>query len=230
MAAFATVNYTVSFTESGLPSSTGWWVNVTGGPSTFSATESLSFGESNGTYSYSVSATDSNYSSPGESLVVKGQAVSKTVVFSLVAFRVTFTESGLPAGSSWSVTLNGTRQAGTENLAFLGVRNGTYAFAVGSVAGYTANRTSGTVTVRGGAVSDPVTFTPTTVPPSNSTSPATFLGLPPSDGYGVLGGVIIAILVVVALVALMRRRGGKPPRKSAKPDSAPDADGPPEQT
>jgi YVTN family beta-propeller protein len=205
--AFSAVNYTVTFTESGLPSATGWWINVTGGLSTFSTTESLSFGESNGSYAYTVATTNLNYSAPRGSFVVDGQEVSKTAAFALVAFPVTFTESGLPSGTTWSVTFNNTKQAGTENLEFVAVRNGSYAFTIGTVAGYTANRTSGTVTVHGGPASEPVTFAPTTVSSGNGTGPATFLGLPSAEGYAVLGGLIIAILVVTAVMVLLRRRG-----------------------
>jgi YVTN family beta-propeller protein len=227
--AFSAVNYTVSFTESGLPSGTGWWVNVTSGPSTFSTTEFLSFGESNGSYTYSTTTTNMNYSSPKGSLVVEGSAVSKTVAFSSVAFPVTFTESGLPSGTSWSVTFRGTTASGTENLAFWAVPNGSYPFTVGSVARYTANRTSGTVQVRGAAASVAITFAPTGPSTTNGTSPATFLGLPATEGYGVLGGVIIAILVVTAVVLLMQRRGGRThPRPPTSP-SPPDAGEPPEQ-
>ena len=222
-ASFSLSSYAVVFSESGLPSETGWWVNVTGGPSTFSTTESLSFDESNGTYSYSVAATNRNYSSPQGGLTVDGSAVSKTVVFALTAFPVTFTESGLPSGTSWSVTFRGATASGTENLEFATVPNGTYAFTVGSVAGYTSDRTSGTVTVHGAPASEPLTFAATTVPPSKSTSPATFLGLPATEGYAVLGGVIITILAATAVVVQLRRRGGKAPHEPAKPpaDSCP---------
>ena len=43
-------------------------------------------------------------------------------------------------------------------------------------------------------------------------SPAspTFLGLPVTEGYGVLGGVLVAILIVTMAAVLLRRRGGKP--------------------
>jgi YVTN family beta-propeller protein len=227
---FSAVNYTVTFTESGLPSGTGWWVNVTAGSSalstTFSMTEFLSFDESNGTYPYSVSAANANYSSSRGSLLIEGSGVSKTVVFSLVAFPVTFTESGLPAETTWSVTFHGATESGNENLEFTTVPNGTYGFTVGFVAGYTANRTSGTVTVHGGPAAEPVAFSPTKVPTRNNTSPATFLGLPATEGYGVLGGVIIAILVLTMLVVLLRRRRGRTPPEPARSTST-DAGDPP---
>ena len=152
-----------------------------------------------------------------------GQPISKTLSFHLVAFRVTFMESGLPAGTTWSVTFNSTKQSGTANLTFPGVRNGTYGFTVGLVEGQTANRTSGAVKVLGGAVSEPIMFAPSAPPLRNGTGPAKFLGLPAMEWYGVLGGVIIAILAVVAAVVLLRRRGGKAPPEPEKSPSGADA-------
>jgi YVTN family beta-propeller protein len=217
-ATFSEVNFTVTFGESGLPSETGWWVNVTGGPSTFSTSEFLSFDEPNGTYAYSVSGIDQNYSAPGGSLVVNGAAVSETAAFSLTAFPVTFAEIGLPAGATWSATFRGTTVSGTDELTFWTVPNGTYSFTIGSVTGYAANRTSGAVQVRGAGVSVPIAFVVEGSLPGNGTGPPTFLGLPSAEGYGVLGGVLVAILVVTMVVVLLRRRGGKASPMSAKPD------------
>ena len=190
---FTPVNYTVTFTEGGLPSETGWWVNVTGGPSTFSTVQFLSFGEVNGTHAYSVLSNNANYTAIGGVLVLKGAAVPKTVMFSPTAFPVTFTESGLPARTSWSVTFRGTTASGPENLVFWTVQNGTYPYAIGSVVGYTASRTTGMVEVHGAAASVPITFAPANLSQKNGTSPPRFLGLPVTEGYSALGGVIFAI-------------------------------------
>ena len=53
---FSLVTYTVTFTETGLPSGTEWWVNLTNGQSFSSAETNLTLSEANGTYSYSASA------------------------------------------------------------------------------------------------------------------------------------------------------------------------------
>jgi hypothetical protein len=217
VASFAAVNYTVSFSESGLPSPTGWWVNVTGGPSTFSTTEVLSFEETNGSYAYSFSTANLNYSASGGTFVVKGAGVAKSVAFAVVGFAVSFGEIGLPTGMIWSVAFRGVSASGTANLVFWAVPNGTYAFTVGSVAGFAANRTSGTVEVRGAAVSEAVAFAASGPAKGTGNGSATFLGLPVPEGYGVLGGVLIAVSGVVAAVALLRRRGG---RAAPEPASA----------
>jgi hypothetical protein len=221
------VNYTVTFTELGLPSETVWWVNVTGGPSTFSTTQFLSFGELNGTHMYSVSSDNANYTAPGGVLVLKGYAVPKTVVFSPTAFPVTFTESGLPSTTGWSVRFGSATLYGSENLVFWAVRNGTYPFTVGPVEGYTASRTSGTVEVNGSATAVPIAFAPSIPLQKNDTNPGKILGLPVAEGYAAVGGVFIAILGAVAVVTLLRKRGGKTPPAPGRSPSRPNAVKPP---
>ncbi len=66
---------------------------------------------------------------------------------------VTFTESGLPAGTPWNVTLNGVTDSGvagpvSSTLLFY-QENGTYPFTVGMVAGYGVNPSSGMLIVSG---------------------------------------------------------------------------------
>lgn len=134
---------------------------------------------------------------------MNGAAVTEKITYSTVApatYAVTFTESGLPGGSSWSVTLNGTPSSGTgTSIASASLPNGTYTFSVASVAGYTANRTSGTVHVEGAAVTVLIAFT-TVVPQQTSAAPG-----PPIWLWAVIAVVIVAVIAVVALL-LMRRR------------------------
>lgn len=66
---------------------------------------------------------------------------------------VTFTETGLPAGTMWGVTLNGvvangTAHAGTSSLV-LYQENGTYPFSIGSVSGFGQSVSSGKLVVSG---------------------------------------------------------------------------------
>jgi thermopsin len=64
--------------------------------------------------------------------------------------RVTFTESGLPSGTTWSVTLNGTTMSSTTSTVSFLDPNGAYGYSVGGVAGFTASPSSGAVLVHGG--------------------------------------------------------------------------------
>lgn len=80
------------------------------------------------------------------------------------AVPVTFTESGLPAGASWSVTVNGQETASTNASLTLDEQNGSYTFTVLSpLAGapgvrYLAGATSGTFIVSAAAVEVRLTF------------------------------------------------------------------------
>ncbi|MEM3325620.1 MAG: S53 family peptidase, partial [Thermoplasmata archaeon] len=74
--------------------------------------------------------------------IVKGSSGTPTT------YTVTFTESGLPSGTSWSVTFNSNTKSSTTNtISFTGIANGTYSYSVGAVSGYTASPSSGTITV-----------------------------------------------------------------------------------
>ena len=63
------------------------------------------------------------------------------------AYTVDFNESGLPSGTSWSVTFNGqTLTSTTSKITFTNVPSGSYSFTVVS-SGYTASPSSGTLQV-----------------------------------------------------------------------------------
>lgn len=74
--------YTVNFTESGLPSGTAWGVNLNGSEQT-STTNTASFVEPNGTYSYEVSSSLNYSASPSYgSITVNGHNVTIQITFS----------------------------------------------------------------------------------------------------------------------------------------------------
>ena len=182
--------YPISFAESGLPSGTTWSVTLAG--STQSATGSIAFTEPNGTYSYTVGSISGYVATPSSGTVaVSGSAVTVTIAFTAApaqTYSVTFTESGLPAGTLWSVTMNSVSgTSSTASIIFSGQANGNYSYTVGAVSGYTANPSSGSVTVNGANVTVSIAFTPTSSP----TYPVTFTesGLPVGMTWSVaLGG------------------------------------------
>ena len=77
-------------------------------------------------------------------------------------YTITFIESGLPSGTSWSVTLNGTiTKSSTTNTIQFTVYNGTTnTYVVNPVPRYTSSPSSGSITVDGSDVSVPITFDP----------------------------------------------------------------------
>ena len=62
---------------------------------------------------------------------------------------VSFTETGLPAGTSWSVTFNGATLSSTSPVIVFEGDPGTYSYTVGAVSGYTASPSSGSVALDG---------------------------------------------------------------------------------
>ena len=83
-------------------------------------------------------------------------------------YTVTFTESGLSSGTSWSVTFNGTTQSSTGTGIQFSALNGTYSYTVASVTGYTVSPSSGSITVSGSAQTIQITFTASSTSTSNN--------------------------------------------------------------
>jgi len=156
--------YTVTFTESGLPTGTQWSVTLNGTTKT-STNQSLVFNEPAGTYSYTVIPPTGYLASPSKgSVTVSTSNVTVAIAFSQKTYSVTFTESGLPTGTQWSVTLNGTTKSSTNTITFT-VPNGEYNYSVASpipVNGveYVATEPSGTVTVNNANVTVVVHYLP----------------------------------------------------------------------
>ncbi|MCI4366008.1 MAG: PQQ-binding-like beta-propeller repeat protein [Thermoplasmata archaeon] len=75
---------------------------------------------------------------------------------------VTFTESGLPAGHPWYVRLGGALNSSKTSQIGFSEPNGSFAFAVGAISGFTATPGSGLVTVSGSTQSVPISFPPDT--------------------------------------------------------------------
>jgi thermopsin len=73
-------------------------------------------------------------------------------------YAITFTESGLPTGTPWSVMINGYTQTATGSAMTFYEPNGTYAFVVSPISGYTANPALGAVIVDGAAQSVAVSW------------------------------------------------------------------------
>ncbi|MCW6158073.1 MAG: hypothetical protein LVQ63_01110 [Thermoplasmatales archaeon] len=152
--------YNVTFSESGLPSGSTWYVNLSNGLSYSSTTSTISFQAYNGTYYYSVSSNTvySAFPSSG-SFTVNGGNIEESVTFTLVHYSVTFIESGLPTGTVWYITLGGlTEDSSNTTLTFSEV-NGKYDFEVGKLTGYISTPSTGVINVNSENVTDSISFT-----------------------------------------------------------------------
>ncbi len=159
---YTQVTYVVSFEETGLSTGTAWAVTLNG-VETSSLTAFVNFTEPNGTYAFSVAAV-AGYDAPSPG---SGNATvagfNQTVMIAFVTapptyYTVTFTETGLTAGTSWSVTFNGTPTSSTTSTIVFSELNDSYTYTIANVDGLVPTPSSGTVTVDGMNADVNVTF------------------------------------------------------------------------
>jgi len=207
---FEAVVYPITFDETGLPSGTDWWVNLTNGQTFNSTSRTLSFSEPNGTYAWAATSADPAGSSAEGNFSVDGAMRSEFVNFTLPEYPVTFIETGLPAGTNWSVTLNdGSSPAnqaaprtqwsdGRTSMEF-DTSSGDYSYSA-YAPGYSSS--AGNLSVKGGSPAPVIVrFSPLSSPP----------GATSEFDYVVIGSVVV-VAAVGAGAILRRRRVGRPAR------------------
>jgi len=155
--------YQSEFTESGLPSVTPWYVNITGMPGSGPITgDSFSVAASNGTYNYTVATSNNIYRSTDISgtFTINGTQSSVTVKFVPVKYKVTFTETGLPEGTAWYVNITGQNSSGklVSSSYSVNLTNGSYAYEI-IYPSYSSKDYSGMLTVNGSSVPLVIPFT-----------------------------------------------------------------------
>ncbi|MHB8361419.1 MAG: hypothetical protein ACYDAO_07225 [Thermoplasmataceae archaeon] len=164
--------FPVVFTESGLPSGTSWSIALNG-YITSSSTSTVIFNVSNGTYSYTIGSVSGYTVAPSSgNVTVNGQTFNQAITFTPVKvvskYTVTFTESGLPSGTSWSVTFNGSTLSSTTNTISFTAANGTYSYNVNMANEYQAKPDSGMVIVSGANLYVSLTFSKLTASSVNA--------------------------------------------------------------
>ncbi|HEV2519396.1 MAG TPA: right-handed parallel beta-helix repeat-containing protein [Thermoplasmata archaeon] len=217
---FTPVNYTVTFTAAGVAPTSVWSVTINGHTTTATG-PSLTVNEPNGTFTYTV-VKGSDYSitpSPG-SFTVVGAPMTIALTAKEILYNLTFSESGLSSGTSWSVTVNGVTKSSTSATIVFQEPNGSYSYSVGSVNGYSVTPAHGTASVAGGAAVFAAAY-------ANSGLTGTALAL-------LVGLVLVLIAAIAGWVMYMRARKPKPPTPmtgavpawSEGPPSAPAPSGP----
>lgn len=164
---FSGGSYGIKFAETGLPAAQSWSVTLGTSTNSSSAPGMNTFNTGfNNSFPYKIGNIAGWRASSYAGFVnVAGSSPSVTVIhWSRTTYPVTFTESGLPAGTSWSVVLNGVLQGSTGASIVVGAVNGTLSYTIGSVAGYTASPASGSVVVSAAGVSVSIGFGTTTIP------------------------------------------------------------------
>lgn len=157
-----TAGYSVTFSESGLPSNESWSVQVSGVRQ--SSTGKISFVEPNGTFGYLIGSVSGFYLAKGSSsgsVTVDGVNPPTIVVqwARNVTYPIKFSESGLPKGTTWNVTIDGKEKSVSADSVTFHLPNGTYDFAI-FASGYTEKSVPPSpLTVNGSTLSVKVTFT-----------------------------------------------------------------------
>ncbi len=189
--AFTPVTYATTFHEVGLAAGTGWSVRLNGTAYSGNGT-SIVVALDNGTHNYTVTPVVGYVTAPASgSVVVDANESSVTIAFTAVLYAVTFTESGLPSGTSWTVEFGGAPRSSAGTAITFQVANGSYDFQVANVSGYSLTGASGVQRVSGPGASVTVAYTAN--PSSTSSEQVLFWAL-------LAAVIVLAVLVVVLLL------------------------------
>lgn len=179
---FGMVTYNNIYTESGLTS--GSWT-ITDGVQTVTAPagSAIVIPDINGTWTYWVTAESGMTATPSTGTqVVNGAGSVTNIVFATPpppvrpTYEVSVAETGLPAGTPWSILVNGTQTVSSTGASVISwtETDGSYTYSTNAVADYTiSSGASGTLTVNGGAATATTVFTANSGTVSVTVTPAT---------------------------------------------------------
>ena len=181
--------YPISFTAGGLPANVSWAVSI--GSATVSGIDRTHvLNEPNGTYTFDVRPIGGYVTNWSGLSVVNGVPVLEVIDFHPFLNVVAFQESGLPAGSSWNVSVGTVANSSSGPLLTVALPNGTYAYP-SAVRPGSPLRPGGSFVLSGsGAMVVDLAFGSPRSPSS------TIFGLPPIEALGI--AIVVAVALVVA--------------------------------
>ena len=187
--------YNINFIESGLPSGTSWAVTFNA-TTNESDTNTITFTSTNGSYQFTVSPVSGYIITPASgTTVVNGSSVTEEITFAvkpaITKYHVTFIETGLPSGTSWSITIDSMTNSSTSNTIGFLLPDGNYSFMTSNNAGYSASGPT-TVKVDGSNVTVNLSFSKTSV-----TTP------PPPHVSVSISPIIIYVIVALAVIGVV---------------------------
>jgi len=193
--AFTPVTYNMTFTETGLPSGVTWSVTV-GSQKLSSSSSSINFLLSNGTYNYTIGTVTGYHTNTATgSFQINAAGKSIDVSFAQNKYTLLVTETGLPAGDTWTVNVNGSTSTSTGNSIEVYLVSGTYNISITGPAGYNVTMSSHSVTIDNSNATISAVFKNTTVTAKTSNSGALYEGL----GAGAVIGAVVGILGTMML-------------------------------
>jgi len=160
--------YPVTFNETGLAPGLGWSVSL-GGTTEVSSGSSLTFYENNGTYAFTTGPVTNYVVLPESgSLTVSGAPITTGLVFKIIAWNISFVESGLPPGVAWYVNFSSgppgftlpSPAPITQPTQVFVLADGSYAFGVQTPDPSFLPPPNGSVSIHGGPSSVSIVFAP----------------------------------------------------------------------
>ncbi|MCI4372746.1 MAG: hypothetical protein L3K02_03780, partial [Thermoplasmata archaeon] len=156
----------------------------------------ISFDEPAGSYNYTLGAVPGWKAATDAGSITVSGTTGISIVWTVRLYLVTVTETGLPTGTPWAITLD----RATHNVSLSSVSvpeaNGTHTFGVQAPPGFSVDRSSGTVVVVGSAAAVNLTFSA-----GGSTHASSF----PLEPVAAL----VAVVGIVAVVGVLWLRGRK---------------------
>ena len=189
--------YSVTFTETGLPSGLQWGVSMNGSMTT-SVSSDISFALPNGTYSYNIESPVNYGASPHSGSVgVRGKDANVSTTFTLMKYTVKFTETGLPTGITWYVnsTLIGFSGPQTGSSYSINLENASYSY-ISSTNDKSYHQINGTFSVSGHSISVSLKFVNDVKKPS----------VVSNDYLYIIAGVIVAVAAIGSGAFLIIRK------------------------
>lgn len=208
---FTLYKFHVTFSEMGLPLGARWWVVLNGVPKN-STNNAILFLEPNGTFPYSISSVVDLGPSPANgTLLVENSSLLIPVAYAQV-YALVFSETTLPSGTNWTVTLVGDASSVILATPIGGVTTSVTRWSDGGskIWFYVSN---GTYTVWPAAPGYSSQIAPITIsgPPSGPAT-ANFTSIPSSSpdlvplGYALVLVVILSAAIAAAVTVRWRRR------------------------
>lgn len=137
--------YSLDVRESGLPAGYNWTVSVYNNEY-HTTSSSIVTSLYNGSYLMTVTGSGGYHAVNFTNIVtISGKNTSITIEFSKSLFLIYFNETGLPAGTPWSVSINGTVSNSTGSSISFVLPYGTYTYRVLKVNGFFTTPVNGTI-------------------------------------------------------------------------------------
>jgi YVTN family beta-propeller protein len=149
--------YPVTFTEVGLLSNTTWGGSMDGVSAT-TTSDNFTLPEPNGTSSYHLAPVPGYLTNWTGQATVSGAPLAVPVVFQTTTYPARFTESGLPAGTNWSVEVGAQSFWSTSGLLVAPLPNGTFGYRIPGIGPYEPQTATGVVTIYANGTSTSVAF------------------------------------------------------------------------